>query len=76
MIADVNSTNESDPFFVRFLDPTSSGMLLYLNEELSADSEYDHADESISIFIAGHLRDNQWPVADAGVDQIAAPGKK
>jgi hypothetical protein len=69
IVADVVSANELDPFFIRYFDPQAASMQLYMQEEQSQDIEVAHANESISLFLAGHPIANQLPVANAGPDQ-------
>ncbi|MCX8050133.1 MAG: S8 family serine peptidase [Methylohalobius sp.] len=52
VVSDLATVRESDPVFLRYQNPTSSSIELYLQEEQSADIEISHVAEKVGVFIA------------------------
>lgn len=52
VVSDGNSAYGLDPVFLRYRNPTASGIDLYLQEEQSADAEVEHVLEEIGVFVA------------------------
>jgi hypothetical protein len=51
IVADIDSTFDADPGFLRFDDPTRTRIKLKIAEEESADAETAHSPETVGIFV-------------------------
>jgi len=51
VLGDIDSTDDNDPVFLRYANPTNAQIELKLTEEQSKDSETDHALEDVGVFV-------------------------